>query len=59
MSGSSVQETYEQKRQEHMRQMQAKEEQMRQMFVQKVRVQLGSKLMYFCVVREWHPKNFM
>ena len=32
----SAQETYEQKRQDHLREMQAKEEQMRQMFVQKV-----------------------
>lgn len=32
----SVQETYEQKRQDHLREMQSKEEQMRQMFVQKV-----------------------
>ncbi len=32
----SVQETYEQKRQDHLREMQGKEEQMRQMFVQKV-----------------------
>ena len=33
----SLQETYEQKRLEHVREMQAKEERMRQMFVQKVR----------------------
>lgn len=33
----SAQETYEQKRQDHLREMQAKEEQMRQMFVQKVK----------------------
>ena len=32
----SAQETYEQKRQDHLRDMQGKEEQMRQMFVQKV-----------------------
>lgn len=32
----SVQETYEHKRQDHLREMQGKEEQMRQMFVQKV-----------------------
>ncbi len=32
----SLQETYEQKRKEHMREMQTKEERMRQMFVQKV-----------------------
>ena len=33
----SLQETYEIKRQQHLRDMQAKEERMRQMFVQKVR----------------------
>lgn len=38
----SVQETYEQKRQDHLREMQGKEEQMRQMFVQKVRSQFLS-----------------
>jgi septin family protein len=32
----SAQDTYEQKRQDHLREMQGKEEQMRQMFVQKV-----------------------
>ena len=32
----SLQETYEAKRQEHLREMQQKEERMRQMFVQKV-----------------------
>lgn len=32
----SLQETYEQKRSEHLKEMQAREERMRQMFVQKV-----------------------
>ena len=34
--GYSLQETYEAKRSEHVREMQTKEERMRQMFVQKV-----------------------
>jgi len=33
---NSLQETYEQKRSEHLREMQSREERMRQMFVQKV-----------------------
>ena len=42
----SLQETYEQKRLEHVREMQAKEERMRQMFVQKV----GMLSCVLCVV---------
>ena len=37
----SLQETYEKKRQQHLREMQSKEERMRQMFVQKVSQLLG------------------
>ena len=54
----SLQETYEQKRKEHMKEMQVKEERMRQMFVQKVcKLSLFPFLSYppsFLLSHMWH-----